>query len=168
MDRRLLLIRHGKSSWDDASLPDRERPLAKRGRTAAERVGAYLRREGIRPDVVLCSPSERTRETLDLLGVRGAVVSFLEELYGASAHDLLESVSDVPGEAELVAVIGHNPGMQDLAIELAGNDAAAGAVRLREKFPTCALAVFDVQGAWRDLTPERARLASFVVPKELP
>jgi phosphohistidine phosphatase len=168
MSRRLLLIRHAKSSWDDPSLPDRDRPLAKRGRKAAERMGAHLRRSGLRPDVVLCSSSTRTRETLELLGWRGAYVSFLDELYAASAHELLESVADVRLDAQIVSVIGHNPGMHDLAIELAGNDDADDAVRLREKFPTCAAAVFDVEGAWRDLAPENTRLASFVVPKELP
>jgi phosphohistidine phosphatase len=168
MARRLLLIRHAKSSWDEPSLPDRNRPLAKRGRKAAERIGVHLRREGVRPDVVLCSPSTRTRETLELLRFRRADISFPSELYGASAHELLENVSAVGDDAELVAVIGHNPGMQDLAVQLAGNDAVAGAVRLRERFPTCAVATFDIEGTWRDLTPERSRLASFVVPRDLP
>ena len=168
MSHRLLLIRHAKSSWDDASLADRERPLAKRGRDAAERMGAHLRHEGQRPDVVLCSASTRTRETLELLRFRDADVAYLDELYGASSHELLGSVGEVRDDAEVVALIGHNPGMQDLAIALAGNDATAGAVRLREKFPTCAVAAFDVEGSWRDLGPERIRLVSFVVPKELP
>jgi phosphohistidine phosphatase len=168
MNRRLLLIRHAKSSWGDASLPDRERPLAGRGRKAAERMGAHLRNEGLRPDAVLCSPSRRTRETLELLEFPAAEVAYLDELYGASAHDLLASAREVRENAEVVAVIGHNPGVQDLSIELARDDAAAGAVRLRQKFPTCAVAIFDVDGAWHDVATGRVRLASFVVPKELP
>ena len=168
MNRRLLLIRHAKSSWDDASLSDRERPLAGRGRKAAERMGAHLRSEGLRPDVVLSSPSMRTRETLELLEFPGAEVTYLDELYGASAGDLLASAREVRDDAEVVAVVGHNPGIQDLSIELASDDAAAGAVRLRQKFPTCAVAIFDVDGAWRDLATGRVRLASFVVPKDLP
>ena len=168
MNRRLLLIRHAKSSWGDASLPDRERPLAGRGRKAAERMGAHLRNEGLRPDAVVCSPSRRTRETLELLDFPGAEVTYLDELYGASAHDLLAGAREVRESAEVVAVVGHNPGVQDLSIELARDDAAAGAVRLRQKFPTCAVAVFDVDGAWRDVAIGRVRLASFIVPKELP
>jgi phosphohistidine phosphatase len=117
---------------------------------------------------VLCSPATRTRQTLELLGVRKAEIAFPEDLYGASADELLSLVRGVGPEAATVAVIGHNPGMQDLAVELAGNDAAAEAVRLREKFPTCAVAVFDVDRAWHELAPIRARLASFVVPKDLP
>jgi phosphohistidine phosphatase len=163
-----LLIRHAKSSWDDSTLADRERPLAKRGRKAAERIGAYLRREGLRPEIVLCSPSKRTRETLEILGLRDADVVFPEDLYSASADELLALVHEVDADAAIIAVIGHNPGMHDLAIKLVGNDAAADAVRLREKFPTCAVAVFDVDRAWRELAPTNARLASFVVPKELP
>ena len=168
MNRRLLLIRHAKSSWDDASLSDRERPLAGRGRKAAERMGAHLRNEGLRPDAVLCSPSRRTRETLELLGFHGTEVTYPDELYGASAGDLLASAREVRDDAEVVAVVGHNPGIQDLAIELARDDAAEGAVRLRQKFPTCAVAIFDVDGVWRDVAAGRVRLASYVVPKDLP
>jgi phosphohistidine phosphatase len=168
MNHRLLLIRHAKSSWDDDSLADRERPLAGRGRKAAERMGAHLQNEGLRPDVVLCSPSRRTRETLELLEFSGAEVTYLDELYGASAGDLLASVREARDDAEVVAVVGHNPGIQDLSIELASHDAAADAVRLRQKFPTCALAIFDVDSGWRDIAIGRVRLASFVVPKDLP
>jgi phosphohistidine phosphatase len=168
MNHRLLLIRHAKSSWNDASLPDRERPLAGRGRKAAERMGAHLRNEGLHPDVVLCSPSRRTRETLELLEFSGAEVTYVDELYGASAHDLLASAREVRDDAEVIAVVGHNPGVQDLSIELARDEAAEEALRLRQKFPTCAVAIFDVDGAWRDVATRRVRLASFVVPKELP
>lgn len=168
MSHRLLLIRHAKSSWDDPALPDRERPLAKRGRKAAERVAAHLRQAGLRPDLVLCSPSRRTRETLELLALGRADALVEDALYGANEDELLARLRDVPEGAGTVAVIGHNPGMQDLAIELVGSDAAAGAVRLRERFPTAAVAVFDVKGHWLDLAPSRVRLASLVVPKDLP
>jgi phosphohistidine phosphatase len=168
MTHRLLLIRHAKSSWDEPTLADRERPLAKRGRKAAERVGAHLRRESLRPDLVLCSASTRTRETLELLALRDVDRSIEEELYAATAEELLARLRRVPEEAATVAVIGHNPGIQELATELVGADAAAGGVRLREKFPTGAVAVFDVRGPWRDVASDRARLASFVIPRELP
>jgi phosphohistidine phosphatase len=169
MSRRLLLVRHAKSSWDDASLADRERPLAGRGRKAAERMGAHLRTEGhLRPDVVLCSPSRRTRETLGLLKFRDAEVTYDAELYAASGHELLIRARDVRADAEVVAIVGHNPGIQDLSIQLVRDDAQAGAVRLRQKFPTCAVAIFDVDCEWRDVAAERVRLASFVVPKDLP
>jgi phosphohistidine phosphatase len=168
MSHRLLLIRHAKSSWDEPSLPDRERPLTKRGRKAAERVAAHLRQAGHRPDLVLCSPSKRTRETLERLALGGADTLVEDGLYGATDDDLLARLRELPENAGTVALIGHNPGMQDLASELVGSDAAAGAVRLREKFPTAAVAVFDVKGTWRDLAQSRVRLASFVVPRDLP
>jgi phosphohistidine phosphatase len=168
MSRRLLLIRHAKSSWGDPSLPDRERPLAGRGRKAAERMGAHLRNAGLRPDVVLCSPSRRTRETLELMAFPGAEVTYLDELYGASAPDLLASAREVRDDAEVIAIVGHNPGVQDLSIELAKDDSTEEARRVRQKFPTCGVAIFDVDGAWPDVATGRVRLASFVVPKELP
>lgn len=167
MTHRLLLVRHAKSSWDDATLADRDRPLAKRGRKAAERVGAHLRRAGLRPDLVLCSPARRTRETAERMELGDADLAFEDDLYGAVDDELLSRLRRVPEDASTVAVIGHNPGMQDLAIELAGNDPRRDAVRLRERFPTAAVAVFEVDGAWSELGHATVALASFVVPREL-
>jgi phosphohistidine phosphatase len=166
MSHRLLLVRHAKSSWDDATLADRDRPLAKRGRKAAERVGAHLRQAGLRPDLVLCSSALRTRETFQRMGLDSDLV-VEDALYGADGDELLARLRDVPERASGVAVIGHNPGMQDLAIELIGNAPGADARRLRDRFPTGAVAVFEVGAEWRDLSPGVAELRSFVVPREL-
>ncbi|MGH2636126.1 MAG: SixA phosphatase family protein [Actinomycetota bacterium] len=167
MTHRLLLIRHAKSSWDDPSLPDRERPLAKRGHRSATRLAAHLRSAGLRPDVVLCSPSRRTRETLERLELGDAEIRFEDRLYAASDAELLDAVRRLPEAIGTAALVGHNPGMQDLAIELVGPDLGEPAVRVREKFPTGALAVFEIDGAWGDVAPGRARLATFTVPREL-
>lgn len=167
MSHLLLLLRHAKSSWDEPSLPDRERPLSKRGRLAAERMGAHLRNEGLVPSLVLCSSSRRTQETLERLDLGDTEARFEDALYGAGEQELLSRLRDVTAGAVSVAVIGHNPGMHDLAIELAGSDLGEPAARVREKFPTGAVAVFEVDGAWRDLAPGRTRLTSFVVPREL-
>ena len=167
MSNLLLLMRHAKSSWEDPSLPDRERPLSKRGGGAAERMGAHLRAARLIPDVVLCSTSLRTRETLDRLGLPGGEVRFEAALYGAGADELLARLRDLTAETGSAAIIGHNPGMHDLAIELAGSDLGEPAARMREKFPTGALAVFEVDGPWRNLARGRARLTIFLVPREL-
>ena len=166
MTRRLLLIRHAKSSWDDAGLPDHERPLSARGRRSAALLGAYLRAEGLLPDVVLCSSSRRTRETLERLAIDEAEPRVEDELYGADHRELLERLRRLQ-DAGAVALIGHNPGIHDFAVDLAGPDLGDGAVRLREKFPTGALARYEVDGAWADLEPGRARLVAFVVPRDL-
>jgi len=167
MRRRLLLLRHAKSSWDDAARPDHDRPLSKRGRAAADRMGEHLRRSGERVDVVLCSSARRTRETLERLVLPTQDVHVEDGLYGAGPDELLDRIRDVPAAAEVVLVIGHDPGMHELAVDLAGPDLGEPASRLREKLPTGALAVYEVDGPWRDLAAGLARLVSFVVPREL-
>jgi phosphohistidine phosphatase len=164
--KRLYLLRHAKSSWDEPGLADRDRPLAPRGERASKVMAEHLRDEGIAPQLVLCSPSKRTRETLARLGLEeGSEVRFEDELYAASAGDMLEVLQGVPDEVESVMVIGHNPGMEGLALELAagGDDLD----RMREKFPTAALAALAFDGAWSELAPGGAELVSFVEPKEL-
>jgi phosphohistidine phosphatase len=130
-------------------------------------MGAHLVTEGLVPDLVLCSSARRTRETFERLGLGAVEIAFEDELYGAPGDALLARVRSVPEPVEDVLLIGHNPGVQDLAMALAGPDLGEGAVRLREKFPTGALAVFEVQGSWSEFAPGRARLASFLVPREL-
>src|SRR5690349_9772479 len=110
--RRLFLLRHAKSSWEDPDLADRDRPLAPRGRRAAKAIGEYVRREGIAPALVLCSSSRRTRETLDRLGLGGGVPTLIEdELYGASARALLGRLQQVDDGVESVLLVAHNPGI---------------------------------------------------------
>ena len=164
--KRLYLLRHAKSSWDEPGLADRDRPLAPRGERASNSMAKYLRDEGIVPELVLCSQSKRTRETLERLGLGdGTEVRIEDELYAASAGELLGALHEVPDEVESVMVIGHNPGMERLALELAaGGDELD---RMREKFPTAALATLELDGSWSELAPGGAELVSFVKPKEL-
>lgn len=171
--RRLILVRHAKSAWPD-EVPDRDRPLAKRGRRQAPLAGAWLRSAGYRPDLVLCSPARRARDTWSLieaeLGGAGRV-GYEERVYGASSSALLELVRQVPGAVTTLLLVGHSPGLPDLAAEVAGRTpgAAGGDAlhRLSMKFPTAAVAVLDVPDGWQDLAGGRARLAEFVVPSDL-
>lgn len=164
---RLLLLRHAKSSWDDPSLADRDRPLAPRGHRAAERMAEHMRSSVPRPDLILCSPALRTRETLERMSEAfgDAEVVVDDELYGATHDDLLERLRRVADRFETVALIGHDPGVHDLAVVLAGSGAERD--RMRAKFPTGALAVLEFDGPWAELSPEAARLAAFVTPKDL-
>jgi phosphohistidine phosphatase len=168
MPRRLLLIRHAKSSWDEPSLADRDRPLTDRGLRAAERMGHHLRDEGLVPELVWCSTARRTRETLERLALPDGEVRFEEELYGADADELLVRIRTAPETTTSLAVIAHNPGLHDLAVGLSASEPRAAASRLRVKLPTGALVVFRVDPPWADIEPGRVRLASFVTPKELP
>ena len=164
---RLLLLRHAKSSWDDPSLADHERPLARRGHRAAESMAEHLRSSVQHPDLVLCSSALRTRETLDRMSKAfgDAEVVVDDDLYGATGDLLLERLRGVADRFETVAIIGHNPGVHDLAIVLAGSGAGLG--RMRAKFPTGALAVLAFDGPWRELAPGDGRLEAFVTPKDL-
>jgi phosphohistidine phosphatase len=162
--KRLYLLRHAKSSWSDPSLADEERPLAPRGRRAAKKLAKELRRRQIRPTLVLCSSSRRTQETLELIGpaLGDPAVEVEQGLYGAGSDGLLARLRAVSDSVGSVLVIGHNPGLQDLALRLAPGS------QLRKKFPTGALAAFELDAeSWSGLSKTEARLAAFVVPREL-
>ena len=138
-------------------------------RRDAKRIARHLLRLGIMPELVLCSPAQRTRETLELvrpaLGTT-ATVRLEAELYAASAETLLERLRAVPEEVASVMLIGHNPGLHDLALLLAS--AGTELERLEAKFPTAALATLTLPRAtWRRLSQADAVLAAYVVPKQL-
>ena len=162
--RHLHLLRHAKSSWDDHGLADHDRPLAPRGRHAAARIGRHLREAGVAPALILCSSARRAQETLALLEL-AAPVDIERELYGASTRELLERMRRVPAELPSLLVIGHNPELESLALELA----AEGPLRtqLYAKFPTGALATLEFDGRWSTLGFGAATLAAFVRPREL-
>lgn len=167
--RTLYLLRHAKSSWDDPSLADYDRPLAPRGQRAMPYVADHLRAEGIVPDVVLCSSARRTRETLDRLGdaiPAGCGVRVEDELYDADAEALLERLQALPDGEHRAMVIGHNPAIRQLALLLAASGERVD--RMARKFPTAALATLDASiAAWSDLAPGCAGLTGFVRPKDL-
>jgi phosphohistidine phosphatase len=127
-------------------------------------MGQHLRQAGIEPELVLCSSATRTCQTLELLALKGTAEVLIEdELYGATAIELLERLRQVSGDAASVLVIGHNPGIEELTLLLVGDDSGLG-----EKFPTAALAEVQllIEG-WPELGPGSGRLQSFVVPREL-
>ena len=174
--RRLLLLRHAKSDWAAGKGgDDHERPLSARGRKAAPRIGAYMRDKGYIPNLVLCSTARRTRETLDLLMPFLSPlpkVRYGRELYLAEWPALLEQVHAVPKSSASLLVIGHNPGLERLAVALALQPQSPGeqarAERMAEKFSAGALAVFDIATRdWRVVEAGEGRLIDFVRPKDL-
>lgn len=124
----------------------------------------HLRDEEISPSLVLCSSARRTRETLDGVDPSGEV-RIEEELYGASEAELLERLRRVPDAIDSVMLIGHNPAIQELALELASSGARLG--DMERKFPTAALATLSVPCAWSDIRRGSAELVAFVTPKEI-
>jgi phosphohistidine phosphatase len=168
--RTLHLLRHAKSSWDDATIRDHDRPLAPRGARAARDMADYLVSASVQPALVLCSSARRTVETLEALRPaisESAAVSIESGLYGADASEIRERLRTVDSQIREVLVIAHNPGLQDLAIDLAGGEESDLANALRTKFPTGALVTFDVQVGWADLGPGHAHLTQFLTPREL-
>jgi phosphohistidine phosphatase len=169
--RTLYLLRHAKSSWDDPGLADRDRPLTSRGALAARRMAEYVSGHGIRPALVLCSSARRATDTLapltQLLGA-GTQVCVEDGLYDADARELLERLREVPASTPSVMVIGHNPTLQEVGMELAGDGEERSLLQLRTKFPTCALAVLDLEGTgWRHIRAGQAYLSNLVLPRRL-
>ena len=166
--KQLFLLRHAKSSWDDSELIDHDRPLAPRGRRAVRLMAEHLGREGVTPALVLCSSAWRTRETLEqiapVLG-EGTPVQIEHELYAASEQRLLKRLRAVDDGVESLMLIGHNPGVEQLALNLAAS--GRNLSDLRRKYPTGALATLEFSGRWGDLQPGRAELTEFVTPKQL-
>ena len=166
---RLVLLRHAKSSWGDPGLDDRERPLNARGRQAGKLLAAHLAATP-RPDLVLCSDALRTRQTLELVAVAWtppAPVALEERLYLASAPALLKRLEAVPDEIGTVLVIGHNPGLHQLAEALAAHSPRKLRGRLAEKFPTGAAATFRFTGPWAGITHAAIILTELVTPADL-
>lgn len=175
--RRLILLRHAKSDWPD--VPDRDRPLAKRGRRDAPRIGRWLHEHGYQPDVVVVSAATRTRQTWDLVAPElGGLpaVHFEPRAYAASALTLLYLAQELPARYRTALLIAHNPGLSELAASLAASpesDSAAGPAttgngpRPAISLPTAAVAVFEFSGDWPSLTPGHARLTNLTTPADL-
>ena len=168
---QLFVLRHAKSSWNNANLGDHERPLAPRGERAAEALAAHLATLDAPPALVLCSTARRAQDTLEPIRARlpaGTAVEIEDELYGASAPDLLERLRAVPEDTPSVLLVGHNPALEDLVNGL-GPDGDPGLLaRVHEKFPTGALATLACPGPWKSLEWGAATLEAFVVPADLP
>lgn len=167
----LTLMRHAKSAWDDPDLDDHDRPLNKRGRRDAPRIGTWLASRAPLPDLILCSTARRTRETAmlarPLLG-EGARLRHLKSIYLAEPQALLSLVHKTPDGVGHLMLIGHNPGLEQLAINLVGDGDPALHKSLTEKFPTaaCACMSFDVE-RWADIAPGTGTLRAYMVPKRL-
>ena len=166
--KRLFVLRHAKSSWDDPALDDHERPLAPRGRRAVEAIAAHLSAAGIDPELVLCSSSRRTRETLAGVGVAGEHL-IEPALYGASCEEIMARLRQLPPDVSSVMLVGHNPAAQILVLRLTNHDGHGvedpARDQVKRKFPTGALATLAFDCEWSELAPGCARLEEFTSPK---
>ena len=169
--RTLYLLRHAKSDRGDPELSDIDRPLAPRGRRDAPAMAAYMHDHEYRPDLILCSPAARTRETLALMQpTLGADirVDYDRKLYLGSPDVLLRRLRDVDEAVGAVLLIGHNPGLERLAGALAPRGDRRALARMREKFPTCGLAVIHLHiDRWEQADLGAGTLTDFMVPAGL-
>jgi phosphohistidine phosphatase len=164
MPKRLVLIRHAKSSWSDPSLADHDRPLNDRGRRAAVVMGRHLHSTGIRPDLVLCSSARRAQQTLEGLDIgSGAVVTIEDGLYGATAVGLLRRLQELQATVGCVVLIGHNPSIEDLARTLTADGLAA-----TQKFPTGAVVDIELlMPTWAELEGGVGLRYEVITPRDL-
>jgi phosphohistidine phosphatase len=168
--RRLLLLRHAKADRPPQT-DDGDRPLTERGTAAARLMGGYMARHGLVPDRVLCSPSLRTRETLAGMAAQwpdAAKTIYDERLYMAGPQTILAVIAEEGGGAKTLMVIGHNPGLHEAADLLIAAGDVVLRERLREKFPTCALAAIDFTvKTWNAIHDHSGRLERFVTPRTI-
>lgn len=171
--RQLLLMRHAKSAWNEPSMPDHARPLNGRGRRAAAAMREAIQGLGLQPDVILVSSARRTLQTLAALEPwdETPLVEPRDALYLADAAKLLAELRGAPEFARSLMLIGHNPGLHELAMLLAGPlgaDASRALHRLAAGYPSGALTEFSVARPWRELAEGGARLTRFLEPRDLP
>lgn len=167
MKKTLIILRHGKAETAKPAQEDHERILAERGIKAAKRMGRYLKEENLVPQKVMCSSATRTVETLMKLeaGYREPLpVEYSDKLYMATENQLLQIVAAQPDTVNSLMLIGHNPGMHELAVRLSSDGDKKDLEQVRAAFPTCALAIVELKN-WQD---KRGELKLFVTPKTLP
>ena len=173
--RRLMLLRHAKTESDAPSGRDQDRRLDDRGRSDAAEIGGFIAGHPPFPGTVLVSPATRAHQTWELawMAMKDLVppphVELVPDIYGADPAQLLQSIRDVAAtDPQRLLVVGHNPGMHELALALTGGGDTAGYKALAENLPTSGLAVFDFAvDDWADVAFRRGRLVQFLSPKLL-
>jgi len=169
---RLMLLRHAKSDWSRPGVPDRDRPLNARGREAAPMMAAHISTHDLVPQRAVVSSAVRTRQTWKLMTPafsRKPETIFERRIYEASPHTILSVIKETPDQVRSLMVVGHNPGLQSLALALVGSGDNGLRDDLAAKFPTGALAVIDFAGGpWSALRAGTGTLEQFVKPRSLP
>ena len=163
--RWLIVLRHAKSDWSD-DLPDHERPLAARGIRDAPKLGRWLTETGHVPERVVCSTARRTRETWQRLSEALPAqppVEYDEDLYGGDVDEFLNAARRTPPEVTTLALVGHEPGVSDFTLHLAGRGEDTRLVQA--KFPTGAAALLATTDGWDALSS--ARLVAFFRPRDI-
>ena len=169
MSRELLILRHAKSDWTSGPASDFDRPLAKRGKKDAPRVGEWLYREGLVPDMVISSSAERARQTAvkvcKSMDFKKKNIQWDDKVYEAGVTDLLNVLARCPPEERAVLLVGHNPGLEDLVCYLAVDEVEEPSDG--KLLPTAALARLEMPDDWTALEAGCAQLVSVTRPRKL-
>lgn len=169
MNKQLIILRHAKSDWGDASITDAERPLNERGLEAAKLVGSYMDREGLTPDLILCSTATRAQQTVALVTQAWQSpppVESVAQLYMAEPETLMGLIRAADESTRRIMVIGHNPGLAQTVYFLVHDHDPDEAARILVKFPTAGLAVIGFEAQpWSEITD--GRLLDFQTPKHI-
>ena len=167
MPKRLAILRHAKSDWDRPGLTDFDRPLNARGRTAADVIRSAIAERHLSFDLIIASPSARTSETLDRLGMAESA-RWEEQLYLAGRERLFAIIRALPDEAQSVLMVGHNPGLHELVLELSRPDSIGLRKRVVAKFPTAALALIQLKcESWSEIARGCGEIVELLLPREL-
>jgi phosphohistidine phosphatase len=166
--KTLYILRHAKAETGAAGQEDHTRALIKRGGEAAEHMGKYMAGQGIAPDLVLCSTATRARQTwaqAEKAYKKTPQVEYIDKLYLASANEIINLLAAVPESVHSLLVVGHNPGLHQLALKFGRTGDEDLLDTLALKFPTCALATIALANPWREIGKARGVLKNFVTPK---
>ena len=159
--KRLFIIRHAKSSWDDSTLDDFNRPLNERGLKSAPFMGKLLKEKNISPDAIISSPAKRTTQTAELIAKEigfSKPITMNPYLYDAYVTTLQETISYIYDDNDTVFLVAHNPGVSALAYMYCD---------MKENLPTCAVVEIEFDcNSWMDVSKENARLVSYEYPKK--
>ncbi|HVH37004.1 MAG TPA: histidine phosphatase family protein [Sphingomicrobium sp.] len=169
--KQLAIFRHAKSDWGNPGLTDFDRPLNKRGRKAAKKVGRELKSRGLALDQIVCSPATRAKETVERFAVgyeSVPAVSYEPKLYMCSTGTLIEIINALPDEAGTVMIVGHNPGFHDIVLRMTRPDGNGMREKVGANYPTGAFALIDFPvGSWAEVEPATGEIRQVIFPREL-
>lgn len=171
----LFILRHAKSSWDDELFDDYERSLNQRGEKTAQLMGRYFVSERIKPEMVYCSDAKRCKATLKHLLSQGFSPQdhlYLSKLYLASYDELMSIIKNTPGTVRSLMIIGHNPGLETLVLNLCRDKTSTDYLSIKEKYPTAGFVhlkfKLDAEAlGWSGLAPHTGTLYCYQTPKQL-
>ncbi|HET8726190.1 MAG TPA: histidine phosphatase family protein [Alphaproteobacteria bacterium] len=169
--KRLFVLRHAKSAWEDAGLADHDRPLAPRGKRAAAVMGRHILESAMMPDLILCSTARRATETRAVVVAqwgRNPPTEYDRGLYLTGKQGVIKRLAQVQDDRKAVMVVGHNPDLQRLVLRLGAKSDAQATRRIEEKFPTAALAVIDLPiDRWPEVSTATGRIVEYTTPRDL-